>query len=89
MTVVFVVKDEGGQAGDEMMTWVKSGGHDWSNIYRRCHETITAAHKKLSPNVREYVYLIDCVFTYLLLFSFSEFGELFTGVSSHFTKVRN
>ena len=49
-TVWFMGTDEGGQAGDGWMTWVKSGGHDWRNICRRTQETMTAAHEELSPN---------------------------------------
>ena len=64
--------DEGGQAGDGWMTWVKSGGHDWRNICRRTQETMTAAHEELSPNGNlrmDYICVLDQLhyFTFIYL----------------------
>ena len=63
--------DEGGQAGDGWMTWVKSGGHDWRNICRRTQETMTAAHEELSPNGNlrmDYICVLDQLYFSPFLF---------------------
>ena len=60
--MVFIGTEEGGQAGDGRMTRVKRGGQDWRNICRQTQETMTAAHKKLSPNGNlrmDYICVLD------------------------------